>query len=113
MFEHKAPGDKRTNLFGGVGTVEVWNLMGAAQMPPFHAALACTLSPGGNVGKHVQQEAAEIVICLSGRGEARVNDKPCALRPFDVVHLPLGATLAIANLSPTEELHYLIVKAGS
>lgn len=113
MFEHKGQPDVREALFSGSGAVRVFNLLGARKMPPFGAVLACTLDPKGHVGAHVQQQMPEIVIGISGKGEALVNKASRSLEAFDVVHLPLGATLEIRNLSDSEPLHYLIVKAGS
>jgi mannose-6-phosphate isomerase-like protein (cupin superfamily) len=52
------------------------------------------------------------VIGLGGEGEAWVDDHPTPLRAGDVVYLPLGAVLSIANHSPIEPLRYLIVKAS-
>lgn len=101
----------RAALFGGTGSVRVYNLQGARAMPPFESVLACTLDAGGRVGAHVQQEFAEIVVGVRGRGLALVNGKPRALEPFDVVHLPLGAQLEIQNASDAETLEYLIIKS--
>ncbi len=110
-FDHKGPADTRHALFGGVGDVRVFNLLGARAMPPFANVLACSLDPGGKVGVHVQQEFAEILVGLRGDGVAVVNGKRVALQPFDVVHLPLGARLEIANESHEHPLEYLIIKA--
>ena len=107
----KGAPDRREDLFGGVGTVKVWNLL-RRRSPPFTAALACELDPGGRVGKHRQQEYAEIVVGIEGLGEAVVGKQQYGLRPGDVVHLPLGETLEIINHSDTEPLQYLIIKAA-
>jgi uncharacterized cupin superfamily protein len=99
-----------TDLFGGLGEVRVVSLLQAGS-EPFTAALSCELAPGGRVGAHIQQEFPELVIVLSGEGEARVNG---ALQPLDASHavyLPLGAALEIVNRSQQEPLRYLIVKA--
>lgn len=102
---------KREALFGGRGAVRVWDLLGARQAAPFTAALWCELDPGGSVGRHVQEQFPELVIGIEGRGEARVDDRICALGEGDAVHLPLGSVLAITNLSSEVPLRYLIVKA--
>ncbi len=102
----------RHDLFGGEGRVRVWNLMGATQMPPFTAALACELAPGGSVGRHLQQASHELVITLSGEGVATVDGESQALECGSVVHLPLGRHLTLANRSTEKPLHYLIVKAS-
>ncbi len=107
----KGPGDARTALFGGVGTVTVWNLLGRASAPPFSAVLSCELDPGGSVGRHVQQKDPEIVIGLEGDGEASVDGTAHRLGPGDVVHLAHGQVLAIANRSADAPLRYLIIKA--
>ncbi len=102
---------RREALFGGKGAVVVWDLLGRAGAEPFTAVLWCALEPGGSVGRHVQEHFPEIVVGLDGEGEARVGDEAHPLGPGDVVHLPLGAVLSIANLSSEEPLSYLIVKA--
>ena len=107
----KGPSDRRTALFGGRGSVTVWNLLGAAAPEPFSAVLSCELDPDGVVGEHAQQRDPEIVIGLSGDGEAVVSGASLPLGPGDVVHLPFGATLAIRNRSRDAPLRYLIIKA--
>lgn len=104
---------RRDALFGGKGAVYVWDLLGSAGAAPFTAVLYCELEPGGSVGRHRQEEYPELVIGLDGDGEASVDGAPRPLAPGDVVHLPLGAILAITNKSSAEPLRYLIVKAAS
>lgn len=99
-----------TNLFGGVGEVRVLSLL-PGESAPFTAVLSCELAPGGRVGAHMQQEFAELVIGVSGEGEARVNGIAQPLDAADAVYLPLGAALEIMNRSQHEPLRYLIVKA--
>jgi quercetin dioxygenase-like cupin family protein len=111
-FGDRAP-FARDALFGGKGTVHVWNLLGPAAAAPFTAVLGCTLVPGGSVGRHRQDEYPEIVIGLEGDGEAEVDGRICGLGPGDVVHLPLGSVLALRNRSDREPLRYLIVKAAA
>ncbi len=101
----------REALFGGSGTVLVWDLLGAASASPFTAVLACELSESGSVGAHHQQRDAEIVIGLSGCGEARVDGRAIPFGPGAVVHLPLGARLELVNERDDAPLRYLIVKA--
>ena len=50
------------NLFGGQGTVLVYDLLRSQSMPPFDSVLACELEAGGTVGTHVQQVSHEIVV---------------------------------------------------
>ncbi|MEQ1564296.1 MAG: cupin domain-containing protein [Myxococcota bacterium] len=102
---------ERENLFGGAGVVSVWDLLEGGVAPPFTAVLGCRLSPGGSVGRHHQDQFPEIVIGLSGDGEAEVDGALTGLGPGDVVHLPLGSTLALRNRSSIEPFRYLIVKA--
>jgi quercetin dioxygenase-like cupin family protein len=113
MTARKGPVDVRSALFGGTGDVRVWNLLADHnQTPhPFTAVLSCELDPGGHVGRHVQQHFPEIVVGLSGRGEAWVDGEPTALGEGDVVHLPLGSTLELRNHSNEAPLAYLIIKA--
>jgi quercetin dioxygenase-like cupin family protein len=102
----------REALFGGSGAVTVRDLLRGRPAPPFAAVLGCTLAPGGSVGRHRQEQLPEVVIGLSGDGEAEVDGVVRALGAGDVVHLPLGSVLAIRNRSPSAPLEYLIVKAG-
>lgn len=110
-FEDRPPA-RREALFGGRGAVFVWDLLGAPQAGPFTAVLYCELEPGGSVGRHAQQHYPELVIGLDGEGTAQVDGRSLPLRPGDVVHLPLGAVLAIENRSTELPLCYLIVKAS-
>jgi len=102
--------DRREALFGGQGTVAVWNLMKGAA-PPFSAILACELEPRGLVGPHVQQRDPEIVIGVEGEGIATVGKDTISLTPGVVVHVPHGRRLSLQNVSETEPLRYLIIKA--
>jgi quercetin dioxygenase-like cupin family protein len=99
----------RENLFGGKGTVAIVDLLGAPQ-GPFTAALCVTLSGGGSVGRHRQEQYPELIIGLGGAGEVTVNGKPAGLGPGELVYLPLGSVLSIHNRGE-EPLRYLIVKA--
>lgn len=103
--------DRRTNLFGGVGSVFVWDLLKTQAADPFSAVLFCQLEPGGSVGRHAQQRDPEIVLCLDGDGMAEVDGKAQPLGPLAVVFLPLGSELSIANQSRDAPLIYLIIKA--
>jgi quercetin dioxygenase-like cupin family protein len=110
VFERNGTADAREALFGGEGTVRVWDLLSRRTAPPFTAVLGCELTPGGSVGRHQQQHCPEIVVGLGGEGRARVNGVEQPLLTGDVVYLPLGAILEIVNPS-TEPLRYLIIKA--
>ena len=112
MSIEKGAADVRESLFGGSGAVRVWSLLrGAAE--PFTAILSCELDAGGSVGRHVQQEFAEVVIGVSGSAEASVDEQRFPLGAGDVVHVPLGAVLSIDNRNSQASLRYLIVKARS
>ena len=99
------------NLFGGQGAVHVWNLLGSQTALPISAVLWCELEPSGSVGPHQQQADAEVVICVSGEGQATVAGQTFALGPGALVHLPFGATLSLENTSSERPLCYLIVKS--
>lgn len=101
----------RHALFGGTGSVRVWDL-GAAP-PPFTAVLFCELDAGGRIGEHVQQTDQEVVIVVAGEAVLYVDGRPRACVPGDAVGLPLGSTLSIDNASPNVTVRYLIVKARS
>ena len=102
----------RRDQFGGSGEVRVWNLQQGAT-EPFTAILSCELVAGGSVGRHVQQEFVEVVIGVTGSGEATVNEERFTLGAGDVVHVPLGAVLSIDNRASLVPLCYLIIKARS
>lgn len=103
------PCDVRKNLFGGAGEVRVWALLGPV-VPPFDCALACELSPGGSVGKHMQGICSEVLIFLEGEGEVTVADLTGVMVPGATVAIPQGETLSIRNTG-AGPLRYLIVKA--
>jgi quercetin dioxygenase-like cupin family protein len=101
--------DARPSLFGGEGTVRVWDLGG--RVGALSAVLFCELEPGGRVGKHVQSHDDEVVIVLEGEAVIYVQGQPHACVKGSAVPLALGQTLEIDNASPTEPVRYLIVKA--
>jgi quercetin dioxygenase-like cupin family protein len=101
----------REALFGGVGAVRVWDALGATAAGPFRAALACELDPGGSVGRHRQQQFAELVIGIDGDGEVGVDRVARDLKAGVAVFVPFGAVLSIRNRSAVAPLRYLIVKA--
>jgi quercetin dioxygenase-like cupin family protein len=107
----KGPVDVRSALFGGKGSVRVWDLLRGAPAVPFSAVLSCELEPEGTVGAHRQQRDPEIVIGLGGHGSAEVDGRDHPLSAGDLVYLPHGATLSLKNLSSEEPLRYLIIKA--
>ena len=104
---------ERKDLFGGTGTVKIWNLsstMKQQEISPFRASLWCSLQGHGFVGPHKQQEFPEMIICLSGKGMVQVQQKTHEFFPGIQIYLPLGSVLSIKN-SMEEELEYLIIKA--
>jgi quercetin dioxygenase-like cupin family protein len=101
----------RESLFGGCGRVLVWDLLRGKVAAPFTAVLSCVLEENGRVGRHRQHEYDEIVVGLTGYGEARVDGKAQPFGPGAVVYLPLGASLELVNEAPDKELRYLIIKA--
>lgn len=111
MRDTNRPPHEQEALFGGTGTVAVWDLLGRLSAPPFSAVLSCELEAGGEVGKHVQQRDPEIIIGLSGDGEAEVDELVQPLVPGSVIYLGHGQTLSIRNRSDAEPLRYFIVKA--
>jgi quercetin dioxygenase-like cupin family protein len=105
------PPSVRDNLFGGEGTVLVWDLLGERMAGPFTAVLSCELEENGRVGAHVQEEYDEIVVGLTGCGEARVSGRAQPFGPGAVVYLPCGASLELVNARDNGPLRYLIIKA--
>lgn len=102
--------DVRRDLFGGRGTVKVYNL-DPSPMPPFAAALWCELEAAGSVGRHRQEHCPEIVLGLEGEGEATVGEQVHRLVAGSVVQLPLGSVLSLKNNRDDAPLRYLIIKA--
>ncbi|MFT5357740.1 MAG: quercetin dioxygenase-like cupin family protein [Polyangiales bacterium] len=113
MREMKSTPHEQEALFGGVGTVAVWDLLGRLSAPPFSAVLSCELEPMGVVGKHLQQRDPEILIGLGGDGEAEVDGAAHPLVTGAVIYLAHGQTLSIRNRSGAEPLRYMIIKAQS
>lgn len=105
------PPSRRKDMFGGHGEVLVWDLLGSQPAAPFTAVLSCVLAAGGHVGRHVQQRDSEIVIGLTGCGEAIVDGRPQPFGPGTVVFLPFKSNLELRNERVDAELRYLIVKA--
>ena len=110
MRPDSPPDFKQTDLFGGTGTVDIWNLA-RGNMLPFTTALWCTLEPKGSVGRHRQQEDAEVVLCISGDGLAKVGQTIHRMQTGTLVFLPFGEILSLQNSSSTESLSYVILKA--
>ena len=104
---------RKADLFGGVGVVTIYNLLGVHQAAPFEAVLSCALEGGGRVGAHVQQTAHELVIVTSGIGVAEVDGSPQQISSGSVVHVPHGRSLSLINHSKNEPLCYLLVKSTS
>ena len=100
----------RSELFGGQGTVTTWSRLphGAT---PFSAAIWCELSPGGHVGAHRQQRDPEIVLTIEGEGEIQVGQSVHQVSRGDLVYVPQGEVLQIANTSEQHPFVYAIIKA--
>lgn len=111
MYERDFGKWTRRDLFGGAGEVTVQDLIGKQQAGSFEAVLGCELEPGGKVGAHHQETAEELVICLAGTGRVLVGGAPASFQPGAVAFVAKGATMALENLSSSEPLRYLIVKA--
>ena len=109
MTLDRARADARKDLFGGTGTVHVWEL--GARTPPFTAVLWCELEPGGRVGAHRQDTDDEVVIVVGGEAVVYVDRRAHGCAAGSAVALPLGSILEIDNASAVEPVRYLIVKA--
>ena len=102
----------KTDLFGGQGKVQVWDLLSQRDAGPFKASLWCELEAGGRVGSHIQEHYDELILCLSGAGMAKVGDECFALAPGIQVFLKQGDKLEISAES-AQALIYLIIKVKS
>ena len=98
----------RTDLFGGRGSVRIWDL--GARTPPFSATLFCELEANGSVGRHQQASEVEQVIVVEGSATITVSGRAQACVRGSAVAVPLGAILAIDN-GPAP-LRYLLIKAA-
>src|SRR5689334_18273855 len=105
------PSVAREALFGGNGTVKVWDLLGALQALPFSAILYCELEAGGAVGAHRQERDPEFVLALDGVARVTVGERMRALAAGQLVYLAQGEILALQNASNEQPFRYLIVKA--
>ena len=70
----------------------------------------CELEPSGVVGRHVQQEFPEILICLSGEGVVTIGVESHRFVTGVCLTLPLGEVLQI-SCGDQAPLSYLILKA--
>lgn len=111
LAEQPYPNDIRSALFGGKGSVGVWDLLAGRPFAPFSAALACELEAGGSVGRHMQQRDPELLLCAQGDGEILVDGKARPFTPGEVALLPHGSSLEIRNLTSDQPLRYFIIKA--
>lgn len=98
----------RTDLFGGRGSVRIWDL--GARTPPFSATLFCELDANGTVGRHQQESEVEQVVVVEGSATITVSGRAHTCVRGSAVAVPLGAILAIDN-GPAP-LRYLIIKAS-
>ena len=110
MNWNELPHQTRAGLFGGQGTLQIWNLLGRGQAPPFSAVLRCELAPGGSVGPHTQQRDPELVLCLDGQGFISVDRQEVPFQPGAMIYLQHGSVLALRNPSTDTPLKYLIIK---
>jgi uncharacterized cupin superfamily protein len=111
MWDRSRPHATRSALFGGRGSVRVWDALGASAAGSVKVVLACELEPGGSVGRHLQQELDEVVIVIDGHGRIVVDGAAVDVTPGTAVPLALGQVLSIENGSSDAPLRYLIVKA--
>lgn len=102
--------DSRSDLFGGVGEVLVWDRTPQNLAPPFQVVLFCRLVTGGRVGPHKQVGVGEIILGYAGSGLCRVDGKEKVISAGVAVSLSDGAVLEIANTGG-EPLDYFIIKA--
>lgn len=99
----------KNDLFGGQGIVQVWDLQAQREAGPFKASLWCRLEANGIVGPHIQENYDELILCISGSGNATINHECFALAPGIQVFLKRGKVLEIKAES-TQPLIYLIIK---
>jgi len=111
LWNREVPHDVREGLFGGRGTVRVWDLA-PSPIAPFAAVLACELEAAGSVGMHVQESCDEILVAIEGEGDVQASGRSERFRSGVVIELPVGEMLSISNTSREEPLRYLIVKAS-
>ncbi len=109
MIPNRPPDLTHQALFQGKGTVYVWDCSPKKETMVFPVVLWCVLTPDGQVGKHKQVEYHEVLTCIAGNAELRIND---SIHPFakgTSITLVCGEVLSIHNHSE-EPLVYLITK---
>lgn len=104
------PLTSRSDLFSGVGTVIMANVLPESHCPrSLMAALWCELEAGGHVGRHLQSDCDEVILFVEGAGRAAVAGEIQPVRRGTLLGLPVGETLEIWADS-FRPLQYVIVK---
>lgn len=104
---------RREALFGGVGELLIWDLLGETPLPPFDAVFACELAAGGWIGTFQQESHTEIIVVTDGQGTAILNSEAIGIGVGSLIRLDLGSTLSISNESNQNPLRYLVIKAAA
>lgn len=94
--------EKRENMRGGNGTVEVQNVLTAEEMNGKGRLFGTiTLRPGCSIGYHTHEGDSEIFYVLEGSPLYNDNGTEKTVHPGDVLICPNGTGHAIAN--PTDQ----------
>jgi len=109
MIDSRTPDLVHNNLFRGRGTVSVWNCVPQKRVYPFSVVLWCSLSAQGIVGRHKQQAHHQVIVCISGKGEIRIQKRAIPFEKGASIAVAKGDVLSIHNLEETE-LIYTITK---
>lgn len=108
---NKAPTIIHENLFGGTGTVRVWNCSPMHNQKPFDVVLFCILDGFGSVGAHIQKSHQELVLCLSGEGVIHIGKEVFPFSFGQSYSIAENVRISIENKS-AEPLLYTITKVA-
>ena len=67
-----------------------------------------TIPPDGEIGEEVHDDIDQILTCVSGTGEARVDGKKKAVAAGDLVAVPAGAKHNFVNTGPNPLVLYTV-----
>jgi len=90
--------ERRENMRGGAGTVQIAHAAAKGALPPglrLHAKL--TLPPGAGIGEHAHENETELFYVLQGQGEMLDGGVWAPLFPGDATSTGGGQSHALRN----------------
>lgn len=90
--------EKRENMRGGDGVVEITNFASAAELNDKGRLFGkITLNPGCGIGYHVHEKDSELFYILSGTAEYDDNGTSTVITAGDITFCPAGTGHSIKN----------------